>query len=120
MVAMMLLFITAGTITKLFALGEGESGGHVLCDTTSRGWCGRGWPSRTSGTATPSALATKPNAKLEKIKKIGKLALAHSITRKKQAKAFKTAVKVDDAQAMLTSCTVQRFAGYAAPSLFTN
>jgi hypothetical protein len=71
------------------------------------------------GTATPSALAPKPNANPAKIKKIGKLALALSITRKKQAKAVKTAVKVDEAQAMLAGCTVQRFEGYAAPSLFT-
>jgi hypothetical protein len=71
------------------------------------------------GTATPSAFAPKPNTKPAKIKKIGKLALAHSITRKKQAKAVKTAVKVDDGQAMLAGCTVQRFAGYAAPSLST-
>ena len=35
-----MLFITVGPITKLFAWG-GESGGHVLCDTSSRGWCGR-------------------------------------------------------------------------------
>ena len=29
-------FITAGPITKLCAWGEEESGGHVLCETTSR------------------------------------------------------------------------------------
>ena len=45
------------------------------------------------GTAIPSAFAPKPNTKPAKIKKIGKLALAHSITRKKQAKAVKTAVR---------------------------
>ncbi len=32
-----LLFITAVPNTKLFALGEGDSGGHVLRDTMSRG-----------------------------------------------------------------------------------
>ena len=31
-----------------FAWGEGESGGHVLRETTSRGRCGLGCPSRTS------------------------------------------------------------------------
>ncbi len=31
------VFITAGPITKLFAWGEGDSGGHVLRETTSRG-----------------------------------------------------------------------------------
>jgi hypothetical protein len=30
-------FITAGPITKLFACGGEESGGHVLRETTSRG-----------------------------------------------------------------------------------
>jgi hypothetical protein len=35
-----LLFITAGPNTKLFAWGEGESGGIVLSDTTIRGLCG--------------------------------------------------------------------------------
>jgi hypothetical protein len=29
-VADLLLFITAGPITKLFAWGEGDNGGHVL------------------------------------------------------------------------------------------
>jgi len=33
-------FITAGPITKLFAWGGEESGGHVLRETTSRGLCG--------------------------------------------------------------------------------
>ena len=41
------MFITAVTIIKLFACGEGDSGGHVLRDTTSRGLCGL-VPSRTS------------------------------------------------------------------------
>ncbi len=36
----MCLFITAAPITKLFAWGEGDSGGHVLRETTSRGLCG--------------------------------------------------------------------------------
>jgi hypothetical protein len=34
------VFITAGPIIKLFAWGEGDSGGHVLRETTSRGLCG--------------------------------------------------------------------------------
>ena len=42
------VFITAVPITKLFAWGEGESGGHVLRETTSRRRCGLGCPSRTS------------------------------------------------------------------------
>ena len=33
---------------KLFARGEGDSGGHVLRETTSRGVCGLVCPSRTS------------------------------------------------------------------------
>ena len=44
----MCVFITAVHITKLFAWGEGESGGHVLRETTSRGLCGLVCPSRTS------------------------------------------------------------------------
>jgi hypothetical protein len=35
----LLLFITAGPITKLFAWDEGDSGGRVLRETTSRGLC---------------------------------------------------------------------------------
>ena len=35
------VFITAGPTTKLFAWGEGDSGGHVLQETTSRGLCVR-------------------------------------------------------------------------------
>ena len=42
------VFITAVPITKLFARGEGDSGGHVLRDTTSRGLSGLVCPSRTS------------------------------------------------------------------------
>ena len=42
------VFITAVTIIKLLTLGEGESGGHVLRETTSRGQCGLVCPSRTS------------------------------------------------------------------------
>jgi len=38
----------AVTITKLFAWGEGDIGGHVLRVTTSRGLCGLVCPSRTS------------------------------------------------------------------------
>jgi len=33
-------FITAGPITKLFAWGEEDSGGHVPRETTRRGLCG--------------------------------------------------------------------------------
>ena len=40
----MCVFITAVPITKLFACGKGDSGGHVL----SRGLCGLVCPSRTS------------------------------------------------------------------------
>jgi hypothetical protein len=42
------VFITAVPLIKLFAWGQGESGGHVLRETTSRGRCGLGCPSRTS------------------------------------------------------------------------
>ena len=34
-----LLFITPVPITRVFAWGEGDSGGDVLRDTTSRGVC---------------------------------------------------------------------------------
>ena len=44
----MYVFITAVPITKLFAWGEGDSGGHVLRETTSRGLGGLVCPSRTS------------------------------------------------------------------------
>jgi hypothetical protein len=44
----MCVFITAVPVIKLFAWGEGDSGGHVLRETTSRGLCGLGCPSRTS------------------------------------------------------------------------
>ena len=43
----MCVFITAVPIRKLFARGEGDSGGHVLRETTSRGLCGLVCPSRT-------------------------------------------------------------------------
>jgi hypothetical protein len=43
------VFITAVPIIKLFAWGEGDSGGHVLRETTSRGLCGLVCPSRTQG-----------------------------------------------------------------------
>jgi hypothetical protein len=36
------------SIIKLFAWGEGESGGHVLRETTNRDLCGLVCPSRTS------------------------------------------------------------------------
>ena len=42
------VFMTAVPITKLFAWGEGDSGGHVLRETTSRGLCALVCPSRTS------------------------------------------------------------------------
>jgi hypothetical protein len=41
-------YSAAVPITKLFAWGEGDSGGHVLRETTSRGLCGLVCPSRTS------------------------------------------------------------------------
>jgi hypothetical protein len=43
------VFITAVPIINLFAWGEGDRGGHVLPETTSRGLCGLVCPSRTSG-----------------------------------------------------------------------
>jgi hypothetical protein len=43
-----LCFITAVPILQLFAWGEGDSGGHVLRETTSRGLCGLVCPSCTS------------------------------------------------------------------------
>jgi hypothetical protein len=42
------VFITAGPSTKLFTWGGWDMGGHVLRETTSRGLCGLGCPSRTS------------------------------------------------------------------------
>ena len=42
------MFITAVPIIKLFAWGKGDSGGHLLRETTSRGLCGLVCPSRTS------------------------------------------------------------------------
>jgi hypothetical protein len=42
------VFITAVPIIHLFAWGEGNSGGHVLRETTSRGLCGLVCPSRIS------------------------------------------------------------------------
>ncbi len=44
------LFITTVLIqvSKLFAWGKGDSGGHVLRETTSRGLCRLVCPSRTS------------------------------------------------------------------------
>ena len=44
----MCVIITAVPITKLFAWGEGDSGGHALRETTRRGLSGRVCPSRTS------------------------------------------------------------------------
>ena len=43
------VLITAVPITKLFAWGEGDKGGHVLRETTSQGLCGLVCPSWTSG-----------------------------------------------------------------------
>ncbi len=42
------VFITTVRITKLLAWGEGDSGGHVQRETTSRGLCGLVCPSHTS------------------------------------------------------------------------
>ena len=42
------MFITAVPLIKLFAWGEGESGEHVLRETTSRGRWGLVCPSRNS------------------------------------------------------------------------
>jgi hypothetical protein len=42
------VFITSEPIIKLFAWGEGDSGGHVLRETTSRGLRGLVCPSPTS------------------------------------------------------------------------
>ena len=42
------VFITAVLIIKLFVWGKGDSGGHVLRETTSRGLCRLVCPSRTS------------------------------------------------------------------------
>jgi hypothetical protein len=42
------VFITAVPIIKLFAWGEGDSGEHVLRETTSQGLCGLVCPSRNS------------------------------------------------------------------------
>jgi hypothetical protein len=50
------VFITAGPITKLFAWGEGDSGGHVLRETTSRGRSGLVCPSRTGIREEPGTL----------------------------------------------------------------
>ena len=42
------MFSTVVPITKLFAWGEGDSGGHVLRESTSLGLRGLVCPSRTS------------------------------------------------------------------------
>jgi hypothetical protein len=42
------VFITAVPIINLFAWFEGDSGGHVLRETSSRGLCGLVCPSRTN------------------------------------------------------------------------
>ena len=47
--AVLCVFITTVPITKLFAcVWGGNNGGHVLRETTSRGLCGLGCPSRSS------------------------------------------------------------------------
>ena len=43
----MCVFITAVPISKLFAWGEVDSGGHVLRETPSRGLCGLVCPLHT-------------------------------------------------------------------------
>jgi hypothetical protein len=45
---MLCVFIIAVPNKKLFAWGEGDSGGHVLRETTNRGLSGLVCPSRTS------------------------------------------------------------------------
>ena len=50
------MFITAVPITKLFAWGEGDSGGHVLRETTSRGLSALVCPSRTGTREEPGTL----------------------------------------------------------------
>jgi hypothetical protein len=47
------VFVTTVPITKLFAWGEGDSGGHVLRETTSRGL--RGGTREEPGTLTQGA-----------------------------------------------------------------
>jgi hypothetical protein len=49
-------FITAAPITKLFAWGGEDSGGHVLRETTIRGLCGLVCPSRTGTREEPGTL----------------------------------------------------------------
>jgi hypothetical protein len=51
------VFITAVPITKLFAGGGVESGGHVLRETTSRGQCELVCPSRTGNRTQNSRVA---------------------------------------------------------------
>jgi hypothetical protein len=48
--------LTAGPSTKLFAWGTGDSGGHVLRETTSRGLCGLVCPSHTGTREEPGTL----------------------------------------------------------------
>jgi len=43
------VFIIAGPIIKLLVWREGDSGGHLLRETMSRGLCELVCPSRTSG-----------------------------------------------------------------------
>jgi hypothetical protein len=51
------VFITAVPIIKRFAWGGGgDSGGHVLRETTSRGLCGLVCPSRTGTSEEPGTL----------------------------------------------------------------
>jgi hypothetical protein len=51
-----LCVITAVTVIKLFAWGEGDSGGHVLRETMSRGLCGLVCLSRTGTREEPGTL----------------------------------------------------------------
>jgi len=48
--------ITAVPIIKLFSWGEGDSGGHVLRETTSRGLCGLVRPSNAGTREEPGTL----------------------------------------------------------------
>jgi hypothetical protein len=44
------------TYYKAVRVGEGDSGGHVLRETTSRGLCGLVYPSRTGTREEPGTL----------------------------------------------------------------
>ena len=60
------VYNTAVPIIKLFAWGEGDTGGHALRETTSQGLCGLVCPSRTSqrggeGACTGAATMPQPS-----------------------------------------------------------